>query len=162
MNRRVLMGCGVALGLSICVLLAGIGAILVGFRPEEPTDVEIKLSAPESVPRGEPFAVEIQITNVYTGEQILDSIDISTRYLEHITVTGTTPPATEEFDVPFVQFHSYTFEEELSMLESMTVVFEMVGEEEGLFTGDIDVCINKPSSCQTIELSMIVGTTSGR
>ena len=162
MNRRVLMGCGTALFLSICVLLAGIGAILVGFRAEEPTDVAIKLSAPESVPRGEPFAVEIQITNVYTGVQILDSIDISTRYLENITVTSTTPPATAEFDVPFVQFHSYTFEEELSMSESMTVVFEMVGGEEGLFTGDVDVCINKASSCQTIELSTIIGTTVGR
>lgn len=162
MNRRVLMGCGIALFVSICILLVGIGGILIGFRAEEPTDVVIELTAPESSPSGEPFAVEIEITNVYTGVQVLDSIDISTRYLKNITVNSTTPAATDEFDVPFVQFYSYTFEEELSMTESMTVVFEMVGEEEGLFEGDVDVCINKASSCQTIELKTIIGTTEGR
>jgi len=162
MNRRVLIGCGTALVLSICILLAAIGAILIGFRPEEPSDIRMAISAPESVPRGEPFAVEVQITNVYTGEQILDSIDISTGYLENITVTGITPPAVEEFDVPFVKFHSYTFAEPLSMLESITIVFEMVGEEEGVFNGDLDVCINKAGSCQTFELSTIIGSTSGR
>lgn len=162
MNRRVLIGCGVVLLFFICMLLVGGGAILIGFRPEEPTDVKIDITAPDSVPVGEPFAVEIQITNVYTGVQILDSIDISTGYLENISVAGSTPPAVETYDVPFVRFRSYTFGEELSMLESTTVVFEMIGNEAGLFTGDLDVCMNKGSSCQTFELSTTIGTVPGR
>ena len=162
MNRRVLMGCGIALFVSICILAVGIGAILLGFRAEEPSEVEIELTAPESVPAGEPFPVEIQVTNMFTGTQILDSIDISMTYLDNISVQKTTPPASAEFDVPLVRFRSFTFEEELSMLESTTVIFEMVGEEEGLFEGDVDVCINDGSSCKTVELSTIIGNSSGR
>ena len=162
MNRRVLFGCGGALILSICILIAGIGAILIGFQPEEPGDVRIQLRAPDSVPRGEPFAVEIEITNVFTGVQILDSIDISLDYLNYISVQQSRPPASDSFEIPFVQFVSYTFEEEINMLETKTVVFEMVGEEEGFYAGEIDVCINKASSCKTLEIETTIGIEPGR
>jgi hypothetical protein len=159
MNRRILIGCGAALLIGMCVLLIGIAVI---FSSEAPENVEIELTAPESVPASEPFAVEIQITNVDANLQTLDSIDISTSYLENIRVESVSPPASDEFEIPLVQFYTYTFQEELGMFESMTVVFEMVGEEEGTFEGEVDVCINEGSACETFDLRTTIGVTEGR
>lgn len=162
MNRRILIGCGIGLLLLLCFVLIGIVLIFVAIRSDEPENVQIDLNAPISVPAGEPFAVEIEVTNLLTETQVLDSIDLSLDYLEFISVVEVRPSAVDSFEVPVVRFYSYTFEEEIDTSEHVTVVFEMVGETEGEYSGTIDVCINDGGSCQSLDVETTIGTTPGR
>ncbi len=162
MDRRIIIGCVIVIALTVCCTAIGGVLLLRTLNFEEPTDMTIQVVVPEIVPQGEPFAIDIQITNLFTDVQILDSIDFSTSYLEGFSVQESSPPFTDDYVVPAVDFHSYTFEHNLEPTVPVDVEFVMVPEVEGAFVGVIDVCINSGASCQTFEIETAVGDAAGR
>ncbi len=162
MNKKGLLGCGIGILLLCCVAVVGTAVVLSNARVFEPSGVTTELTAPQNAPLKDPFVIEISITNDAAEDQILDSIDLPTAYLAGIELQSTTPAYTDEFAIPFVKFHSYTFNQNIEQFETLIVEFVMEGQQEGLFEGEVDVCINDGSSCQTIEISTAIGNSSGR
>jgi hypothetical protein len=162
MNRRIIIGCAAAAVISLMCLVIGGLLLIRSINFEEPTEVDIQVVVPETVPLGELFTIEIQVTNWFTDVQTLDSIDFSTSYLSGISVQESTPLFSEAYEVPAVDFYSYTFNQNLNQGVPVDVMFVMLPEEEGSFIGVIDVCINSGGSCLTFEVETAVGDSNGR
>ncbi len=162
MNKKGLIGCGIIVLLLCCGVIVITAVVISNARVFEPAGVTIDLSAPPNVPLKDPFVIEISITNTAAEDQILDSIDFPTAYLAGIELQSTTPPFASDFTIPFVAYHSYTFNQPIEQFETILIEFVMEGQQEGLFDGEVDVCINDGSSCQTLEISTTIGNATGR
>ena len=162
MNKRILIGCGIGILLLCCIVTITIILVLGNARVFTPSGVTIEVTAPEVIPVKKPFGLEISVRNDGVVDQILDSVDFSTSYLTGISVLSATPAYSDDFVIPIVDFRSYTFERNIEQFGTLVVKFVMEGQEEGVFEGEIDVCINDGSSCETFEISTIIGNGSGR
>ena len=154
--------------LIVCLVLAA-GAVFGGrylFRSAagEPATIDIQITAPSQVPVDEPFQILIRIIDIEPGgeAQLLHSIDISDSYLEGFELVETEPAFTNSFGIPFVNFQSYVFEQTIPQSGVTAVGFTMVGKEEGVYQGEIDVCIESGSLCKLTLIETTVGDANGR
>ncbi len=151
MNNKVVIGIGI--GCLLLCAIVGIGFLLLtGFfvkaALEEPENVEITLTAPIEVAKGEDFIVEVEVANLANTPQELNSIDIDLSYLEGARINKTEPPYTIFSDSDFIEeYHSYYFKHPIPANDKLTVKFYMTALKTGDFSGVFDVCINSASLC---------------
>lgn len=162
MNRRnILIVIGALLALCVCVV--AVSALFIVTRAiEEPGQVEITVSAPASVPPNEPFLVTVSVQNLAPSIQMLHSIDIQTNYLDGFSVESAKPAYLDTFPLPVVGYHSFTFERDIPANSTLETEFVLVGEAEGTFSGEFDVCINDGSTCLGVPVETAVGAGNGR
>ena len=116
MNRRTVawlgVGCGVVCIATVVVTLIAGGAF-VRWAMEEPENINIHVDVPIQATKNDSLVIEVRVENTATESQSLDSIDISSEYLEGIVIEGSEPPFTESFLLPIIDQQSYTFEREI-------------------------------------------------
>lgn len=145
-------------GLIVVVCLVGtavavvVGRLLFGTVLNEPTTVEMVLDAPQQVALREPFAVTLQLTNIFTASQTLHSIDLDTDYLENIRLDSSAPDFGEIRPLPFTHFASYSFNWLLPARRTTEIELRFVPEKVGQFSGLMDVCLEDGTLCQTLSL----------
>jgi hypothetical protein len=142
-------------GLVLLVLVGAVGAVLVE-ETAEIKDVEVALSVPESVTVGQEFEFVILVNNTAQESQLFHSVDISERYLAGIDIKRTEPAFTESSRIPFIDFRSYVFEQEIPAGGQAAVKFIAVAKEQGEFWSEINVCINSEINCATHLLRTVV------
>lgn len=149
-------------GLIILVCLAGtavalvVGRLFFGTALNEPTTVEMQLNAPEQVTLNEPFAVTLQLTNLFTTSQTLHSIDLNADYLENIRLDSSSPEFGDVRPLPLTGFASYSFDWLLPPRRTSTVELTFVPAKVGQFSGLIDVCLDDGTLCQALPLEIEV------
>jgi len=159
MNKKVIIGLGIGCAV-LCVasviftIIAGGAFIKWGLR--EPENVLINVYTPLQVTKDDSVIIEVQVENTAAEHQYLDSVDISSTYLDGIAIVETEPPYVESFNIPLVDMLSYTFEEEISPGRTLVVQFFGVAVKTGDFSGDIDVCINSGDICTTFTTRTVV------
>lgn len=160
-NRSV--GCGSALLMSLVFVVVAFFAsrILLG-RAQEPNFITIRVDVPENVVRNEPFELRLTVQNIASDEILLHSIDISNSYLSSINVINAVPEPTLEQRIPIVDFRSFRFEQPIVSGGTQSVVFELVGTEEGVFDGEVDVCVEASVLCKLLVIQTVVGDGNGR
>ena len=124
----------------------------------EPNTAAITVSAPETaVPAGEPFLVSVRIRNSIDDEQNLHSIDISSDYLASIPLQDSSPGYNREVTIPFVGFQSFQYTAAVRGRDVRIVELTFIGEQPGVYTGELDVCINSGTICKLFPLSTTIG-----
>ncbi|MBN2501632.1 MAG: hypothetical protein JXB38_12695 [Anaerolineales bacterium] len=162
-SKKVVIGVGIALAvilviLCICLglfLLFGGGAVWRGAN-EGPQEIEISVDAPHQVKTGEEFTVEVTLENLADDAQLLYSIDFTDDYLQGIDVVSTFPDYEEMNAYEMGDFRSYMFEREIDAGEELVVRIQLVGQAEGAYSGEMDVCVDDGFRCETVTLSTLV------
>ncbi len=145
-------------GLIVVVCLVGtavavvVGRLLFGTVLNEPTTVEMVLDAPQQVALHEPFAVTLQLTNIFTASQTLHSIDLDTDYLENIRLDSSTPDFGEIRPLPLTGFASYSFNWLLPARQTTEIELRFIPEKTGQISGLMDVCLEDGTLCQALSL----------
>lgn len=133
--------------------------IQVGGVLKEPVSVDVQIEAPEQVIVNEPFAVTLQLTNLFTATQTLHSIDFDSDYLENVRLSSAAPAYQAVRPLPFTNYTSYEFNHELPVNEfRRPTVIELifVGETVGEFSGLMDICLADGTFCLALPLETAV------
>ena len=123
---------------------------------EEPENVDITVEAPLTVMKGEPFVIDIQVTNTSEEPQLLHSVDVYDAYLKGIAIEHTEPKYLQAFHVPIDNTQSYEFKQEIPPGGTVTVRFHAVGVKPGDYSAYVDVCINTGTNFLTYPLRTVV------
>lgn len=158
MNKKVVIGlgigCVVLCVVSIIVMIAG-GAFLYT-SVKEPENAYISVDVPVRATKDESVTIELHVENTGTESQLLHSVDISSEYLAGIAILESDPPFVESSPIPFFDFQSYWFEQEISPGAKLVVRFLGVAVNTGDYSGVIDVCIKSGSNCRSFATRTIV------
>ena len=159
-NRGLLIGIGLGcLALVTCASVTG-GALILGgaiaLRDafSVPEDISVGVIAPATAQVGAPFSILVRVNNLASDEQMLDSIDIETSYLEGVVIESSSPDYVETFGI--IGWQSYTYLQRIPPESELIVQIIAVPVAAGDYSGAIDVCINTGANCITRELRTIV------
>ncbi len=157
-------GCG-CLCICLCAaLFVMYGAGLVFSRDTvegstliEIEEIEVDLIVPAKVKIQDDFVVEMQIRNVSSSPQILDSIDIHEDYMHGAVVTSTEPAYTSyRTFMGGGLYHSYDFLREIPANSTSAVKFFMTAEKTGDYAGLVFVCVDSGTACNTYKIETVV------
>ena len=154
-----LMVLGVEFGLLLCLPCSAISvfagsALLLGGR-SEPEHVNITVRAPRSVGQGERFVIKVQVENLADRPQSLHSIDVGLGYLEGFDIQKAEPPYAESSR--FGSFQSYSFGQRIAPGDTFVVQFHATARQVGDWSGQFDVCVNRPANCLGFVAETAVG-----
>lgn len=141
-------GCFIPLG--ICTV------VFVGFLIWVFTELPLltaTITSPDIVQHNEEFNLTIQTMNPHDGDVELDSIDLSTEFLEGFKVLHVDPKPKETFKI--FGMRTYVFERKVAPGEELFVTFKLKGVMKGHFNGDVDVC-NPNQDFQTLVADITV------
>lgn len=139
--------------------LFGLGVILVAtpeLFPGEVRDLEISISVPQTVARGEQFDILIDLENKAAHAQTLRNIATEEAYVNGISINRTDPDYT--LGRPDVFYPGRVLNFDLTLPAGsrtpvrLRAVAPSVGEHRGTFT----VCINAVTSCTFYEFKINV------
>ena len=135
-KKILLCGCG-----AISFIALVIAGLFVGFLFHIAQDVEgvtVSIDAPLDVKIGETFNMTVNVTNERDKKDLaLSDIDISDDYMAGFIVASTEP--TSKSNEHISDSLSYTFDTEIPAGESVSFVFVLRAEQEGVFRGDVSV-----------------------
>jgi hypothetical protein len=158
MNHRVVIwiisGCTI-LCLGIGILVFFLGSMFVRWATQTPEDIEVNITAPAVVALDEKYTLVVEITNLASEEQTLDSIDIDLSYLDGVVV-GNTEPAYAEFADYGDDYHSFEFQYSIPAEQTLEVSFFLTGIRVGDLSGELNVCINSFINCTSRLIRTIV------
>jgi len=146
-GRRVLVGVAGA----IVAVVAFFTYALLYNGPE----LSLRVAAPESVPAGQSFQIELYLTNPHPEAIELDSIDIDEAVFETFEVTSVTPEPTDESPLSVLGRRSWEFDRVVHPGGSETVVFELQTRSQGTFQLPLEVC-NGYQNCSGTPISVRV------
>ena len=159
-------GCVLQLLLGVLLLCCGgtavallVVRIFFGGVLQEPTTVEVMVDAPDQVVLNEPFTVTLQLTNIFTTDQTLHSLDFEEGYLENVRLTGSQPAFQAEKPLPLSNFASYSYDLVLPVdiiNRPTTIELTFVGVAVGEFSGLMDVCLDDGTFCVAVPLATAV------
>lgn len=141
-------GCAGLCVMGIIVLVFA-GSTFFDSIMSDPEDVVIDVNVPLQAQRGTRIMFTVSVHNTSSQSQILDSIDISTEYLSGIPIEDSQPKYIEDYPIPLVDYHSYTFPQSIGPGETLVVRFYGYALKAGDFSGPFDVCIGTGSNCST-------------
>ena len=141
-------GCAGLCILGVVVAVFAGGSFLDSLM-EEPQQVNIDVNVPLQAQKGSRVLITVTVQNTSSESQILDSIDISTDYLNGIPIEDTQPRFIEEYPIPLVDYHSFTFQQPIGPGETLVVRFFGFALKSGDFSGPFDVCIGTGANCST-------------
>ncbi|MDP2631642.1 MAG: hypothetical protein Q8P30_02635 [Candidatus Uhrbacteria bacterium] len=110
-------------------------------------DFTVDIDVPELLAVGEDTEIIVTIGNAKDEDQVLDSIDIASEYLKGIEITSSSPEYFETYLVETDGTISHTFLETIPANGELQVTFSATAVEAGLFSGDLDICINTGWNC---------------
>ena len=143
--------------ISIVVLVAGGGFFWLAALLEGPEDALVTVDVPIIITQGDTATLTIEIENLASETQTLDSVDIDQSYLDGIVAVASDPAyqSVESFDL-VIPFQSYYFDHTLPANETLTVEVELQAVRVGDFSGELSVCINGITTCTTHQLRTVV------
>lgn len=163
MNRRILIIIlGVLGGLCFCTIGATVLILTLGASSGAPGSVAVSVESPPIVPANEPFLLTIRMRNTSNEDQLLDSIDIQTVYLDGFEVESVAPFYEDAFTIPLVGYESYTFKTVIPANDVLEVNYVLVATAENIYQGEIDICINDMNACTTEPIVTEIGEGAGR
>ena len=150
-------GTKIALGIigGIFALIV-IGIILLVSATKPPENINVQISAPLNIDKGEAFIIEVKIENSSSNTRKLESIDIYDEYFEGIAVKSTDPAYTQSYHVPISNSQSYEFNNEIPANSTFVVKFNAAAVKTGDFSSEADICIDSYLSCVTQPVRTIV------
>jgi hypothetical protein len=134
--------------MGVIVLVFAGSTLFDGFL-DEPEDVVIDVNVPLQAQKGNRIMFTVTVQNTSSDSQVLDSIDISTDYLSGVPIEDSQPKYIEDYPIPLVEYHSFTFQQSIGPGETLVVQFFGFALKSGDFSGPFDVCIGTGSNCST-------------
>lgn len=131
-------------------------ALACGGSLSDTDDFYAVVDAPAMVQKGEPFTVTVRVHNTAASAQTLESLDVGIEWLEGVTLTGSSPPYTDAFEVPLDGTWSYSYGQEIPPGGSVDVSLQGVGVESGTWRGEIDVCVGGMARFNSYPISTTV------
>lgn len=110
----------------------------------EPANIIVNANFPDSVTAGEPFDLEVVVTDTKGEDRMIQDIDFSGSFCDNMTVDSVTPTPNSMTVDP--AYHEYVFGNSLSASQSTTFTFRITPNYDGVFTGDITVYVDSYSS----------------
>jgi hypothetical protein len=154
-NKTLLWIAGGCLVVLVCI----IGAIVLGFGglywlgSQSPENVTVQVEIPSQAQVGDPFEFDITVTNSGPESVQLFSTAISMNFLNGIIIDRTNPQFTETNQYDALgggeTFINYYFSQSIAPGETLKVVFSGKAVSTGVFSGNMDVCINSDFNCIT-------------
>jgi hypothetical protein len=141
-------GCAGLCIMGVIVLVFAGSTLFNGFL-DEPEDVVIDVNVPLQAQKGNRIMFTVTVQNTSSDSQVLDSIDISTDYLSGVPIEDSQPKYIEDYPIPLVEYHSFTFQQSIGPGETLVVQFFGFALKSGDFSGPFDVCIGTGSNCST-------------
>ena len=162
-SKKVVIGVGIALAVTLVILCICVGIFLLfgggavwRAANEGPQEIEISVDTPQQVKVGEEFSIEVTLENLGDEAQLLYSIDFTDDYLQGIDVVSAFPDYEDMNEYGMGNFRSYTFEREIDAGEELVVRIQLIGQVEGTFSGELDVCVDDGFRCETVTLNTLV------
>jgi len=135
------------------VILIGVacggGGFVVGFGAafgvfslaEGPENISVNAIVPEQAVLGEPFTIELNVTNTGDVPQDIHCIDFMDSYLDGFDFVDSAPKHDRRESI--FGYTSYYFNDAaIAPGETRQVTITLRPKRTGLFVGDIDTCIN--------------------
>jgi len=136
--KYALIGCAV---LTVLVALAVAGVLALRTIDWSVENIEVTLSAPEKVRRGEDFQISARVRNTASKPQRLVDLDIDRGYLRGIAIRSAEPPWKQSTNLMGLGT-SFTFDLPIEPGEEILLVLQANALHMGDFAGDFDFCIN--------------------
>jgi hypothetical protein len=139
---------------AIITAVAG-GSLLGAFgdRLERAENVNVRGRWSRTITTGRPFELIVEVTNGNQESLTLHSIDLDADFVKAMTITGSEPPFERSELLP--GFTSYRYGLELPPGRT-DITIEAVTLNTGTYPFTMDVCINSPVACFTIEAEIVV------
>jgi hypothetical protein len=145
----------------LCILGIGVTVVAGGSfldnLIQEPEEVNIDLNVPIQAQKGNRIMFTVTVQNTSSESQVLDSIDISTDYLSGIPIEESQPGFIDDYPIPLVDYHSFTFQQAIGPGDTLVVRFFGFALKTGDFSGPFDVCVGSGSNCSTFTGRTVVG-----
>ena len=138
----------------ICVCGGVIGLIWLGSRIGPAEGIAVSITQPQRVTVGDDFDITIVIHNSLDKERTLKDIDFWDPLLEGVTVKSV-DVVYESYD-PDYGIVTYTFNQPIAPLRSMTITFTLTADKPGTYTGDLDVAVDHMLSITTNPTTIII------
>jgi hypothetical protein len=149
-------GCAGLCILGIVIAVFAGGSFIDGLI-QEPEEVNIDVNVPLQAQKGNRIMFTVTVQNTSTDSQVLDSIDISTDYLNGIPIEESQPRYIDDFPIPLVDYHSFTFQQTIGPGETLVVRFFGLALKAGDFSGPFDVCIGTGANCSSFTGRTVIG-----
>jgi hypothetical protein len=147
------IGCGVIAVAAIVALGVVVGPHLARFV-RGPQDVVITADLPGEVAQGSELTLSITVKNTAAKAQLIDSVDVSKRFVEELAIRSSEPEWRFAFSV--FDDKSYQYEIEVPPGEEKTIRFHGQPASAGTFAGEVDVCIGNGATCSSLPLKTTV------
>jgi hypothetical protein len=121
---------------------------------EQPTNIAVWVTAPDTVKTGELVVIEVRVVNQANHPQVIDSIDIYNSYLEGVKLRSSTPAWRSSMAI--LDFVTYDYQLSIPAQGEQIVKFDAIALKPGDYLGDIDVCINNEMSYITQVVRTVV------
>ncbi len=159
MWKWLAIGCASIALVVFCCGIAGLGGLfwMGSLSPSE--KAQITVSVPFEVGIGEDFLVTVSIKNISSQNITVDSIDISSNYLQGFIFDRVQPGFIETYEYSTLgddNYQSYSFSHTIAPGETIDFVFTGRAVQSGDFSGELDTCIDLPFNCQADVLRTIV------
>jgi hypothetical protein len=141
-GKWMALGCGIVLAIGLCCGGAFAGLVWLGAQNADET-VRIEMDVPIDAEVGGPYNFTITVTNITSAEVSIDSIDITTGFLDGFVLDSVTPAYIEtyEFDSLGNTYQTYSFDETIPPGGEILFNFSGRAVLPGDFSGEIDVCV---------------------
>jgi hypothetical protein len=123
---------------------------------EEVRNININVSSPARVIKGEEVVLAVQIENTAPDPQLLNNIDVGVPYLEAVHIVKADPPYSSSPATTFPLGRSYIFEETIPAKSKMTIQFHALAQKAGDFSTQVSICINSPTNCVDYPIRIVV------
>lgn len=116
----------------------GIGTVGYQMMFRDPPQFEVTLDHPETVTVGDELSIKVRVLNDSSKPLEVGNIDIYQELFEGFEILGYDPkPKAQD---SFWDYKSYDFNRTLKAAETFEFTVRLRAEEEGYWSGDIDVC----------------------
>lgn len=131
-------------------------ALLLGCSFEMPTNVQLFVDAPATVPEGQEFTIVVRVKNTAPETQTFVDLDIADAYLEGIVIKSTQPAFSDAMHVPIDNTVSYSLGLPVAAGKEVKVTLHAAAVRSGDFSGDFDFCINSEFTCLPYPVRTVV------
>ena len=105
-------------------------ASVSGLTSRQPQDIEALVDAPLVVNEGESFEIKLHALNTRGTQVMLVNVDISSAYLQGITIEGSDPPFSASEEIP-VFGQSFSYDLPIEPGQEIEIVLQARGEVPG-------------------------------
>jgi hypothetical protein len=105
-------------------------------------DFSATVDVPGQVSSGETFEITVTVYNTAPQAQTLYSLDLADEFMAGADVVGSDPPYGSYMHVPIDNTESYEYMTPIPSGGSTTVTLTMLATDSGIWSGEVDVCVD--------------------